>query len=58
MDYVFDCKYGADRASTEVAEFRNTGNLPKLKRVIEQAAKDETGFGVGFLTQLCREVMQ
>ena len=55
MDYTAECKLGRDHAMQAMADCRATGNVPKLVRTIQDAAKDESGYGVGFLFALTGE---
>jgi len=49
MNYQQECQAGRDAAAHVLLEAKQTDNLPRMVRAIREAAKDETGFGVGFL---------
>lgn len=49
MNYQQECQAGRDAAAHVLLEAKQTGNLPRFIQKIREAAKDETGFGVGFL---------
>ena len=56
MDYTAECKLGRDHATQAMNDCRATGNVPKFVQTIRDAAKDEGGYGVGFLFKLSGEV--
>ena len=58
MTYQFECQGGQDEARHVISEARKAGNLPRLVFAVRDAAKDETGYGVGFLFELCQEVIK
>ncbi|MFN4153645.1 MAG: hypothetical protein ACK4HF_03240 [Paracoccaceae bacterium] len=58
MEYQTQCDYGRDCAAHAMRIAQTTGNLPALVRAIREAAKDETGFGVGFLYAIGGEVVE
>lgn len=58
MTYSMQCQMGRDHAAQVTREAAQTGNLPKMAQAIREAAKDETGFGAGFLFAICGEVVQ
>lgn len=49
MTYSMQCQAGRDHAAQVMQEVAQTGNLPKIAQAIREAAKDESGYGVGFL---------
>lgn len=58
MNYQQECQAGRDAAALVLFEAKQTGNTPRLVRKIREAAKDESGFGVGFLFSISGEVMR
>ncbi|MGQ0565976.1 MAG: hypothetical protein ACT4OK_13015 [Gemmobacter sp.] len=56
MDYTAECKLGREHATEAMNDCRATGNVPKFVRTIRDAAKDESGYGVGFLYALGCEI--
>ena len=49
MDYAVECQAGRDHAAQIIQEAALTGNLPNFAQAIREAAKDESGYGAGFL---------
>ena len=58
MSYAVECKEGRDRAAHIMREAAQTGNMPALVQAIRDAAKDESGYGAGFLFAIGSEVMK
>lgn len=56
MSYAVECQAGRDHAAQVMQEVAQTRNLPKMAQAIREAAKDETGFGAGFLFAISGEV--
>ena len=58
MTYSLECQVGRDHAAQLMREVSESANLPKMAQAIREAAKDETGFGVGFLFAISSEVVK
>ena len=58
MTYADQCQYGRSHAAQVVRDAAQTGDLPKMVQAIREAAKDETGYGAGFLAAICGKLMQ
>jgi len=56
MDYARECSRGKAVAANDLAAVRETGNLPLFVRKIREAAKDDSGIGVGFLFAIAGEL--
>lgn len=56
MTYEQQCEYGREIAASAVAECVETGNQPKLVRMIRDMASQETGVSIGFLHSIAERV--
>ncbi len=56
MSYNLECQVGRDHAAQLMREVGESGNLPKIVQALREAAKDETGYGVGFLYALSEKI--
>jgi len=58
MDYSQECQAGRDAAAHVLLEAKQTDNMPRFVRAIREAAKDESGYGVGFLWAIGGEAVK
>ena len=58
MNYTQECQTGRDHAAQVMQEAAQTGNMPRLVKALRAAAKDETGYGAGFLFAIGSEVVK
>lgn len=58
MNYKAECQMGRDHAAHVMREAVQTGNMPRMVQVFREAAKDETGYGAGFLFAIGAEVVK
>lgn len=56
MTYEQQCEYGREIAANVVSECLETGNQPKLVRMIRDMASQETGVSIGFLHSIAERV--
>lgn len=56
MTYDQQCQYGREIAASAVAECLETGNQPKLVRMIRDMAGKDTGISIGFLHSIAERV--
>lgn len=58
MTYSEECQMGRDHAAQVMWEAAQTRNMPRMVQAIRDAAKDDTGHGIGFLFAISGQVMQ
>lgn len=56
MTYEQQCQQGREIAASAVAECLETGNQPKLVRMIRDMAAQDTGVSIGFLHSIAERV--
>lgn len=58
MNYSDQCAAGRRQAAQMLRECRETGNVPMMVQALREAVADQTGYGVGFLSQVGQEALQ
>lgn len=56
MTYEKQCELGREIAANAVAECLETGNQPKLVRIMRDMALQDTGVAIGFLHSIAASV--
>lgn len=56
MTYEQQCQHGREIAASAVAECLETGNQPKLVRMIRDMAAQDTGVSIGFIYSIAERV--
>ena len=56
MNYEQQCEFGREVAASAVAECLETGNQPKLVRIIRDMASQYSGVSIGFLHSIAERV--
>lgn len=58
MEYVRQCEAGRAKAKYLINELKQTGNMPRFAKALREAAVDESGYGVGFISAVLEKVKQ